>query len=412
MSREHANAGREPALPTPESSANGLEPSLPELERRKRFETFLQAFREAETTQPMKRIVDDYVAAGRIDWVYEIACRLRTEAGELAKKHPGRAGLMDAVREHIQRRLCRTPGVETVEALLLLPAASERRYRPRCGDLRDLASELARHQPEAALREALARHADRAECLELSACLVQEMLLRGLNPHGIPAVDRLVAKLVRRRHRLAVLPLELFDAEMGFSGNPSSPRSASSAAEIGRPLSARSSGDPVRLSETTDPATADLMTSAVKGWLELSNGRAEARTFVADRPLNASDLTIPLLSSIGLASLKDAREIRAKTASAIRAMAMLFSAAAGGGAYDGGMRGACGRLQMWRSAAGLLGLREDTPVAVVAEAVRKATWVEFEADSMWFYRIAWDFGLAVLRPDGRSLAVLAATDTD
>jgi hypothetical protein len=29
-----------------------------------------------------------------------------------------------------------------------------------------------------------------------------------------------------------------------------------------------------------------------------------------------------------------------------------------------------------------------------------------------FYQVAWDLGLAAVRPDGRSLAVLAATDTD
>ena len=36
----------------------------------------------------------------------------------------------------------------------------------------------------------------------------------------------------------------------------------------------------------------------------------------------------------------------------------------------------------------------------------------FDADTPWFYNVITDFGLAALRPDRASIAILAGSDTD
>ena len=59
----------------------------------------------------------------------------------------------------------------------------------------------------------------------------------------------------------------------------------------------------------------------------------------------------------------------------------------------------------------LTGCPVDDPARASSHAGR-CSWFSFEAESEWFYNVAWDLALAVLRPDGRSLAILAATDTD
>jgi hypothetical protein len=43
---------------------------------------------------------------------------------------------------------------------------------------------------------------------------------------------------------------------------------------------------------------------------------------------------------------------------------------------------------------------------------KDCNWGWFITSAGWFYEIGPDLGLAVLRADERSLAVLAATDTD
>jgi len=50
-----------------------------------------------------------------------------------------------------------------------------------------------------------------------------------------------------------------------------------------------------------------------------------------------------------------------------------------------------------------------------AEAERKAQasrWFSLDAYTNWFEQVAWDIGLAAIRPGRHSLAILAATDTD
>ncbi|GAA1658095.1 DUF6183 family protein [Actinoplanes couchii] len=90
----------------------------------------------------------------------------------------------------------------------------------------------------------------------------------------------------------------------------------------------------------------------------------------------------------------------------------LFGAASDGGAHSRGGFGAYGRLATWRSVAALTGAPPGATVREVAALAEDCTWVSFGPDSEWFNGDGWDLGFAVLSPDGRRLAVLAATDAD
>ncbi|WP_328674215.1 DUF6183 family protein [Streptomyces sp. NBC_00328] len=60
----------------------------------------------------------------------------------------------------------------------------------------------------------------------------------------------------------------------------------------------------------------------------------------------------------------------------------------------------------------LAGCPESAGAAEVEVQVTACAWHGFDAGTKWFEHVARDIGLAVLSPDGRRLAVLAATDTD
>jgi len=48
----------------------------------------------------------------------------------------------------------------------------------------------------------------------------------------------------------------------------------------------------------------------------------------------------------------------------------------------------------------------------VERQVQECDWISFDADTKWFKQVAWDIGLAAVRPGRQRLAVLAGTDTD
>ncbi|MFF2999810.1 DUF6183 family protein [Streptomyces sp. NPDC057950] len=52
------------------------------------------------------------------------------------------------------------------------------------------------------------------------------------------------------------------------------------------------------------------------------------------------------------------------------------------------------------------------PVVDTARLVEQAHWFIVDPSSDWFHHVAWDLAVAVLRPGGQGIAVLAATDTD
>ncbi|QFZ21457.1 DUF6183 family protein [Saccharothrix syringae] len=245
---------------------------------------------------------------------------------------------------------------------------------------------------------------------ELRACLVHELVLRGVAVAEVPGIAGWATSPHWRDHPLGWLPLELSEVE----GEPLLPSysvtGTGAAVPFGLPAG-RSipPGEPVP--PMAEVAAADAVTEAVDNWVDESNGRIEARVFEPATPL-APDSVPSALAALDLECLDGGDVPRVVACPPAHAWQVLFAAASGGGAYSSGHRGARGRLAAWNSLAGLVGTPVGASAGEVGARVGECAWYGFEADTDWFAGVVWSIGLAVLDPDGRRLAVLAATDTD
>lgn len=248
---------------------------------------------------------------------------------------------------------------------------------------------------------------------ELRACLRQELVLRGADvpdQRRRPGTEPTGRPRHGEDHSLDWLPSSLRPVE----GRPDLPHYTLSGSSCGRPLV---TGDPVRSQgpapaarETTTAAVAARIGAAVANWPEHSNGRVEARTFLLDAEL-CPGAVAGTLASTGVECVQSLTS-EPESCTPAQVWPQLFTAASAGGAYGGGAYGAYGRLLAWRSAGALAGAAPDASAADVEAAAHGSAWYSFAGASDWFDRVAWDIGLAVVSPDGRHLAVLAATDTD
>ncbi|GAB3841213.1 DUF6183 family protein [Dactylosporangium cerinum] len=235
---------------------------------------------------------------------------------------------------------------------------------------------------------------------ELRACVLHELVVRGAEVQHRPV----------GQHPLHWLPRSLTPLE----GRPELPfysingRSHGTAGITVPP--APGDGPAVPARETTTDADAAALGAAVANWADWSNGRVEARTFALDGDLHPDAVGATLLG-LGLESVPGLRQ-QPGPCTAHQAWRQLFLAASTGGAYNAGDFGAYGRLFAWRSVAALAGAPSDASPAGVESVARAASWHSFAGATDWFDDVAWDVGLAVVSPDGRRLAVLAASDTD
>jgi hypothetical protein len=240
---------------------------------------------------------------------------------------------------------------------------------------------------------------------ELRACLLHELVLRGAEIQ-----HPWVASPHWRDHPLAWLPRSLTPLE----GRPSIPRYTIGASSHSVPAvtvePTHGHGTVPPATETTTHAVAAAVGSAVANWAEESNGRIEARTFALDAEVEPDAVGDTLLS-LGLDSLRGTEQAPGRC-SATQAWQQLFAAASTGGAYNSGAFGAYGRLLAWRSVAALVDAPRDASPADVEALAQASSWYSFAEATDWFERVAWDLGLAVVSPDRRRLAVVAATDTD
>ena len=160
--------------------------------------------------------------------------------------------------------------------------------------------------------------------------------------------------------------------------------------------------------ETTRGFMAERMRVAVANWYNM-----EARTYSLEPTQANEPLSARVLLALGLESLERAWEIdvRLTPATPDLILARLFAVASTGGPHEG-YEGAYGRLHAWQTLAALAGVPSDEPIGRVIEQAKACRWYHFEAATEWFYQVGWDLGIAVLRPGGETLAVLAATATD
>ncbi|MFI0743034.1 DUF6183 family protein [Streptomyces sp. NPDC021100] len=317
----------------------------------------------------------------------------------------------------VLRVLALTPGRRFVEQLLHICRTAQATGAGTPSGPRFLASLLAEAQSVDDLEPVLSDEGPHRPYDELRTCLFHELLLRGVKtdeihrvagsrPFGHPGTGLAwLPDTLAEMERGAVFPSRHYNGGVG-SGFPdlSSPVPLDAAARRA------GAGHPVTVATT--PRLADLIT----GPPEQGNwGAHDVGVFTTERPVTpeafsgvVASLPMDCLEGLG----EDDRFVFAPC-TLKEVWHMLYETASHTAMYGPGALGAYGRLSAWWSLAGLAGARpEDGPAEVERQAAACA-WLRFEADSEWFHNeIGNDYGIAALSPDGRRIAVLAATDTD
>ncbi|MGW4376170.1 DUF6183 family protein [Streptomyces albidoflavus] len=353
-------------------------------------------------------VADERVARGDAAFAADLGVALARAYG-----HAEPLWQYRSIFDHLLRLLATNAGPGNVAEALRLVSAPEAPGRKRD---RYTASLLASCRRPEELAVAFSGHASE----ELRACLVHELVLRGVAVDEEPGIARWAVSPHWRYHPLGWLPLTLSGMEDGADLPSYSLRGSSHAMPYGpsegRPDGGTAGARVPSATEVTTPQLAAAMSSAVASWAEESNGRIEARVFDLAGPLDAGAVPAALLT-LGLESLAGAEAGKKGTALSVaacpptQAWRVLFAAASTGGAYNSGSHGAYGRLAAWQSLVALAGVADGAGAGEVEARVAECAWFRFDAGTEWFEQVAWDFGLAALSPDRRRLAVLAATDT-
>ncbi|MER5351474.1 DUF6183 family protein [Kitasatospora sp. NPDC002551] len=364
----------------------------------------------------------------------ERLARRRLKHGEVAfvadlgiglARHHRSATEFDSLFDRLVRLLAVTPGAEPVGQLVRMLAAG----RPDDPAFdRYVASMLAAcRRPEDLTVVFDGGSGGVAVSDELRACLVHELVIRGVPVAEMPGIAGWATSPHWRDHPLGGLPLAPIAAER----EPDLPHYSVDGSSHGLPYWDPEERHPApRLDtrvptavETTTAAATAAMAAAVADWSddpEEPEGRVEARTFAFADPLEP-DAVPGALVALGLDCLVDLGDLPGpgeETAFGMVAVEpaevwqVLFAAASTGGAYAPGRYGAYGRLRAWRSLAALAGAPADASAGEVEEYVRGCAWYRFGAATPWFHRVVWDLGVLAVAPDRRRLAVLAATTTD
>ncbi|HSO38696.1 MAG TPA: DUF6183 family protein [Labilithrix sp.] len=331
----------------------------------------------------------------------------------------------EAVADHVEEVLALTAGSDHIDALFTLlgrvRVKSVQRPRPLELRVRSIASRLGHGQTKEALLAAIGRAGAKAEHTEILACWMHETVLRGTSLDREEAAIRFQARLAEEKHPLGHLPLTLLACETEaptympmYGANAIS--NAVQRLESG-PASTRTMPPPGERPAPTPSLAADAvleerLLEAVTPWTSGSNGNAEAKVFTLTPPIAGVAPGKWLLRALPLDCLEGAAALRAERTGPEAVWGALFAAAANGGAYSSGLGGAYGRRAAWTSLAALVDAGVDASPALVDERAGTCTFLMFGAAGGWWNDVAWDIGALAVRPDGASVAVLAATDTD
>ena len=306
--------------------------------------------------------------------------------------------------DHLVRLVVGESGDDDLTQTLRLVAAS----RAAGHDIDRLgAALLAEKRPQAAW--AAASGGTGAAGDTFRACLVHELVLREGTVARSPEIVRWAESAALRSHPLGRLPLALLDTEQGWD------KGLGDIGEPDRETMVVAGAQP--LWPATDATTAELceaLSAAVQNWADDSNGEIEAKVFDLGEPVTPATIATAL-PALDLECLEPGTipfRLAVFDISPRIAWWILFHAALDGSAYGRGRYGAYSRLFAWRSLAALAGAAEDAGPEEVAALAEQCSWYHFDAGSEWYSHVFWDIGLVAVRPDGGSLAVLAATDTD
>lgn len=246
----------------------------------------------------------------------------------------------------------------------------------------------------------------------LRAMVVHELVLAGHDVLSDPVVGRWARSRHWRHFGLGWLPVELADFEK--------PDLQAGALDPGwEALLAGKSVEPgcrnLEVVETTNDDFATRARLPFAHWVEYSNGKVEAREYLADDAVGDDDLR-DLLARAAPAFLTggDARTFRAIPA-ALRQVWSRFYEAGSGSSFCGPRQGgAHGRLHAWQAIAALAAAPTTATPDDVAGLARACRWFALDVSTTWFWDLWWRCGvaLACIGPEPERVAVIAATDTD
>ncbi|MEZ0114032.1 hypothetical protein ABH920_008066 [Catenulispora sp. EB89] len=329
--------------------------------------------------------------------------------------------------DHLMKLLVEVSGKGDLPQTLRLIAAS----RAAGHDIdRIAAARLAAHRRRATFADAFIGQGLADDVGDtFRACLVHEIVLREGTARGRSWITEWAATAAMRRHPLGWLPLDLAGFERGWDRGPSVRGTSGTRAggalsggfsgtvngTVGREITLHPRAHRRRFAaDLTTPMASIRLSAAVMNWVEDSHGRIEARVFDLGGPVPPPNVP-ETLATLGLRCIEPGDMPVRLSVSGIavdEAWWSLFHAALDGGAHGRGRFGAYSRLFAWRSLAALAGAPEDAGALDVVLWAQRCAWYRFDADAPWYSGIICDIGLVAVRPDGRRMAVLAATDSE
>ncbi|MGY5008123.1 DUF6183 family protein [Streptomyces sp. 900105755] len=361
------------------------------------------------------------VSSGDFEWTTLLGAELARRASRGGEDPSAHVFLLD----RLQTALAASEGRQSLRALLCLPVSVQAGGPAQTRAERRLAHLVALgHRPADIVPAVYGEQLGSAASDEFKACLLQELVLRGVAVPEHPVLQFFGEALVAEGHPLAPLPLYLLPAERALLRPPHAPPDwtwALSPAAVERQSDQpglRVSPEMRRRGGAADPAeitvaeSAEAMSAAVRHWVEESNGVVAAQEFWSACAVSPDDFAVVFERLPLTAWPAGETRVRLHPASSGRVLRVLLTAAVRSPAYGNARFGAYGRLAAWRSLGGLVGAAPDAPIGHTARLVEQAHWFVADPSSDWFCLVAWDLAVAVLRAGGQEIAVLTATDTD
>ncbi len=368
-------------------------------------QNFLETLNTAGDVKEHWAFIDGLVRENRFGVLEQIARRLVAECAFELNDWKERS-----VFDHLMNQLALTDDAEAVLIALGIFPKPQRSVRP--GFLEIARAETAAKVAFAQSPEAIENLLGKLSELETGALLLHEGVLRGKVVGVTPASVTVYNRLKAVNHPLAWLPLELLHIETDLPMRTYGKNGSGWSLPEGH-----GAFEPVELEDEppglcfVNAATADrveLIGAADENWRQCSNGSNQVGIFrVSPFGRFSFERNLPKL---GLECIGP--ETVAEENVPLEAVFQhLFAVSANGGAYNRGCFGAYGRLNAWKSLAGLCGVTLEMNAEELLETALACRWGKFQGGD-WFNDIFWDLGVVCLNPERGELVVLAATDVD
>ncbi|MFE2214429.1 DUF6183 family protein [Streptomyces canus] len=365
--------------------------------------------------------IQNRVSSEDFEWVTLLGAELARRAVHEGEESSEHVFLLD----RLQTALSTAAGQQSLRALMCLPSSLQAGEPAQTRAERRLAQMVALgHRPSDIVPVVYGERLGTATSDEFKACLLQELVLKGVAVTEYPLLRSFGEALVAEEHPLAPLPLHLLPTERAllrpthaphdwtWALPPASVEKHSDRPELRVSAEMRRRSAAVDPADVTVPEVAEAMSTAVRHWLEESNGMVAAQEFWSASSVPPDDFAA-VFERLPLTAWPTGQtRARLYPAGSDRVLQVLLTAAVRSPAYGNGMFGAYGRLAVWRSLGGLVGAAPDAPIDETAILVEQAHWFIADPSSDWFHQVAWDLAVAALRPGGQEIAVLTATDTD